>query len=49
MRRMTDVHPGEDKIVPVGGGGRGGVTAKTQNGILERPAIKLVKLPVSDS
>lgn len=42
MGRVTMVHPGQDEIVRV-------VTVRTQDGILKRPVIKLVRLPVSSS
>lgn len=40
LGRVTAVHPGPDQIVRV-------VTVKTADGLLKRPVVKLVKLPVS--
>jgi len=39
LGRVTEVHPGQDKIVRV-------VTVRTQDGTYKRPVVKLVRLPV---
>jgi len=41
MGRITEVHPGPDGVIRV-------ATVKTTDGILKRPAVKLVKLPTSE-
>lgn len=40
LGRVIEVHPGSDSIVRT-------VTVKTQNGVIKRPVVKLVKLPSS--
>jgi hypothetical protein len=39
MGRIMDIHPGKDQLVRV-------ATVRTRNGLIIRPVVKLVKLPV---
>lgn len=41
LGRVTAVHPGPDQVVRV-------VTIRTSNGIIKRPVVKLVRLPIED-
>jgi hypothetical protein len=40
MGRVIDVHPGADQVVRV-------ATVKTADGVMKRPVVKLVKLPLT--